>query len=138
MITLASTITRICGPTEKQSIRSQFRKAHIQIYLYIYQLAASGTWSDAVNSSGGDRAFSEASSMNALPQALNLNRNLITLHPKRKTHSFDAATIYANNCKRVNTATHIFASPAPMDLILSGDGPVQGRICPIPKYRGCA
>lgn len=44
-------MTRICGPTRKQSTRSQFREVHIPIYLYIYQLAVSGTRSEAVNSS---------------------------------------------------------------------------------------
>lgn len=44
-------MTRICGLTQKQSTRSQFRKVLIQIYLYFYQLAVSGTQWEAVNSS---------------------------------------------------------------------------------------
>lgn len=56
----------------------------------------------------GDRAFSEASAVNALPWALNLNRNLIPFCPKRETHFFDAATIYTNNCRIVNIAAPIF------------------------------
>lgn len=43
-------MTRIYGPTRKQSTRSQFRKVHTQIYLYIYQLAVSGTQLESVNS----------------------------------------------------------------------------------------
>lgn len=50
-LTSVTTMTRICEPTRKQSTRSQIRKVHIQIYLYIYQLAVAGTWSGAVNSS---------------------------------------------------------------------------------------
>ena len=86
----------------------------------------------------GDRAFSEASAVNALPQALNLNRNLITLYPKRKTHFFDAAIIYTNNCRTVNIAACNFASSAPMNLVFGADGPAPaaGRgICPSPRHR---
>lgn len=50
-LTSVTTMTRIYEPTRKQSTRSQFSKVHIQIYLYIYQLAVAGTWSGAVNSS---------------------------------------------------------------------------------------
>lgn len=50
-LTSVSTMTRTWEPTRKQSTGSQFRKVHIQIYLYIYQLAVIGTWSEAVNSS---------------------------------------------------------------------------------------
>lgn len=45
-------MTRIRGSTQKHSTGSQFRKMHIHIYLYIYQVAVSGTWLEAVNSSG--------------------------------------------------------------------------------------
>lgn len=83
----------------------------------------------------GDRAFSEASAVNALPQALNLNRNLISLYPKRKTRFLDVAMIYANNCKTVNIAVCIFASSAPTDLVLGAAGPtpaVESGIGPSP------
>lgn len=129
-------MTRIRGSTRKQSVRSQFRKVHIHIYLYIYQVAEPGTWSEAVNSSEGDRAFSEASAANTLPQALNLNRNLITLYPKRKTRFFDAAMIYTNSCRTVNIAVSIFALSASMNLVLSADGPTPAAerwIYPSPR-----
>lgn len=86
----------------------------------------------------GDRAFSEASAVSALPRALNLNRNLITLYPKRKTHFFDAAMIYTNNCRTVNIAACIFALSTPMNLVLGADGPslAAGRgICLQPGHR---
>lgn len=131
-----SLMTRIRGSTRKQSVRSQFRKVHIHIYLYIYQVAEPGTWSEAVNSSEGDRAFSEASAANTLPQALNLNRNLITLYPKRKTCFFEAAMIYTNSCRTVNIAVRIFALSASMNLVLSADGPTPAAerwIYPSPR-----
>lgn len=44
-------MTGIHGSAQKHSTRSQFRAMPIHIYLYICQVAVSGTWLEAVNSS---------------------------------------------------------------------------------------